>query len=445
MDNYRFVILGGGMVAGYAARELVERGIGRGELAIVSSDDAMPYERPPLSKGFLRGDEDEASLFINDRAFYEEHGVALHLETTVEHLDSSGRKLLLRGGGEVGFERLLVATGARVRTLDAPGAGLVGIYYLRGLDDSKAIRAAAQESRRAVVLGGSFIGMEVAAVLSQLGLETTLAFPDDRVWKRFFTAEMSAFFERYYEDRGVLLARGERAVRLHGEERVEAVEFESGRRLPADLVVAGLGVTPAVEVLDGAGLAIDGGVVVNEYLETNVPGVLAAGDVANFFDVRSGTRRRLEHWDNAISGAEVAANNMLHLEVGRRPHLPLPSFWSGQFGVNIKSVGVCSFGDEIVFTQGSPEDRRFAAAYGKNGRIVGAVTFNHGKWLPYYAELIERSGPFPPPPPGYDRPVNTEVMPARFPDPREPAGNPDVVLTGHDPTSRGAEFRPRSH
>ncbi|MFN8584372.1 MAG: NAD(P)/FAD-dependent oxidoreductase [Dehalococcoidia bacterium] len=272
MDNYRYVILGGGMVAGYAARELAERGIGRGELAIVSSDDAMPYERPPLSKGFLRGDEDEASLFINDRAFYEEHGVALHLETTVEHLDSSGRKLLLRGGGEVGFERLLVATGARVRTLDAPGAGLDGIYYLRGLDDSKAIRAAAQGSRHAVVLGGSFIGMEVAAVLSQLGLETTLAFPDDRVWKRFFTAEMSAFFERYYEDRGVLLARGERAVRLHGEERVEAVEFESGRRLPADLVVAGLGVTPAVEVLDGAGLSIDGGVLVNEYLEDERPG-----------------------------------------------------------------------------------------------------------------------------------------------------------------------------
>ena len=121
----------------------------------------------------------------------------------------------------------------------------------------------------------------------------------------------------------------------------------------------------------------------------------------------------------------------------------------GQFGVNIKSVGVCSFGDEIVFTQGSPEERRFAAAYGKDGRIVGAVTFNHGKWLPYYAELIERSAPFPPPPPGYDQPADTSaysgVMPARFPDPREPSGNPDVVLTGHDPTDRHAEFRPRGH
>ncbi|MCW1957653.1 MAG: FAD-dependent oxidoreductase, partial [Mycobacterium sp.] len=131
-------------------------------------------------------------------------------------------------------------------------------------------------------------------------------------------------------------------------------------------------------------------------------------------------------------------------EVGRRAHLPLPSFWSAQFGVNIKSVGVCSFGDEIVFTQGSPGDRRFAAAYGRNGRIVGAVTFNHGKWLPYYARLIERSAPFPPPPPSHDQPVDHEVMPARFPDPRERGGDADVVLTGHDPTDRTAEFRPRS-
>ena len=151
----------------------------------------------------------------------------------------------------------------------------------------------------------------------------------------------------------------------------------------------------------------------------------------------------LEHWDNAVSGAEVAANNMISLETGRRPHLPLPSFWSVQFGVNIKGVGVCSFGDEIVFTQGSPEEFRFAAAFGSRGRIVGAVTFDHGKWLEYYGRLIEHSGPFPPPPPGYDRPVEMTPMPARFPDPRVLTEIPDVVLTGHDPTSRGAEFRPR--
>ena len=135
---------------------------------------------------------------------------------------------------------------------------------------------------------------------------------------------------------------------------------------------------------------------------------------------------------------------MVRIETERVPHLPLPSFWSAQFGVNIKGVGVCPFGDEIVFTQGSVKERRFAAAYGHNGRIVGAVTFNHGKWLEYYGALIERSAPFPPPPPGYDQPKDAQPIPARFRDPRVPTGIPDVVLTGHDPTSRGAEFRPKS-
>ena len=151
----------------------------------------------------------------------------------------------------------------------------------------------------------------------------------------------------------------------------------------------------------------------------------------------------LEHWDNAVLGAEVAAHNMVSLEPDRWPHLPLPGFWSGQFGVNIKSVGVSPFGDEIVFTQGSVKERRFAAAYGRRGRIVAAVTFNHAKWLDYYAALIERSAPFPPPPPGCDQPADMTPVPAQFPDPGVPTAMPEVVLTGHDPSERRAEFRPR--
>ena len=234
---------------------------------------------------------------------------------------------------------------------------------------------------------------------------------------------------------------------------VRRARLSDGTVLDVDVVVASLGSIRNVEWLEGAqlaagqwGLACDAGCRAFDINGVVTDHIFVAGDVARaphvLYDYEFLSQ---EHWDNAVFGAEVAANNMINLEVGRRPHLPLPSFWSGQFGVNIKSVGVCSYGDEIVFTQGSPDNRRFAAAYGRKGRIVGAVTFNHGKWLPYYAELIERSAPFPPPPPGYDRPANHDVMPARFPDPREPAGLPDVVLTGHDPTSRGAEFRPRSH
>jgi Reductase C-terminal len=150
----------------------------------------------------------------------------------------------------------------------------------------------------------------------------------------------------------------------------------------------------------------------------------------------------LEHWDNAAFGAAVAGHNMVSLEPDRRPHLPLPAFWSGQFGVNIKGVGVQSFGDQVAITQGSIKERRFAAAYGRRGRIVGAVTFNHGKWLEYYGALIERSAPFPPPPPGFDQPVDAKPVPAEFPDPRLPTEIPTVVLSGHDPTDRSAEFQP---
>jgi NADPH-dependent 2,4-dienoyl-CoA reductase/sulfur reductase-like enzyme len=214
-------------------------------------------------------------------------------------------------------------------------------------------------------------------------------------------------------------------------------------------VVASLGSIRNVEWLEGAqlatgfwGLACDAGCRAFDINGVVTDNVFVAGDVARAPHVLYEYEfLSLEHWDNAVSGAQVAANNMVNLETGRRPHLPLPSFWSAQFGVNIKSVGVCSFGDEIVFTQGSVEERRFAAAYGHRGRIVGAVTFDHGKWLQYYGALIERSAPFPPPPPGFDQPTDNRPIPARFPDPRVPTAFPDVVLTGHDPTSRGAEFR----
>ncbi len=291
MDSYRYVILGGGMVAGYAARELAGRGLGRGELAIVSSDGALPYERPPLSKGFLRGDEDEPSVYINDSAFYADHGIEVRLGTVVERVDAEGKRLHLRGGGEVGFEQLLVATGSKVRTLDLPGRDLDGICYLRSLDDSKRIRVQAQGRETAVVLGGGFIGMEVAAVLTQLGLRVTLAFPEGRVWEQLFTPEMSRFFERYYEERGVTIARGELAAGFVGEHRVASVEMRSGQTLPADIVIAGTGVVPAVEALEGSGIELDNGVLVDEYLRTNIPGVLAAGDVANYQDALFHKRR----------------------------------------------------------------------------------------------------------------------------------------------------------
>jgi NADPH-dependent 2,4-dienoyl-CoA reductase/sulfur reductase-like enzyme len=356
----------------------------------------------------------------------------------------------------VGYDRLLVATGTRARPWPNPAeAALQGVHSVRTVEDAAALAAAFKaQPKRVLIVGSGFVGSEIASVCRDLDLPVTVAERGSGPLKGALGGVISDIAASMMRDAGVDLRVGTSVAALHGDDsgHVRSATLSDGTVLDVDVVVPSLGSIRNVEWLDGAGLAAgqwgvgcDAGCRAFDINGVVTDHIFVAGDVARAPHVLYGYEfLALEHWDNAVLGAEVAANNMLNLEVGRRPHLPLPSFWSGQFGVNIKSVGVCSFGDEIVFTQGSPEDRRFAAAYGKNGRIVGAVTFNHGKWLPYYAELIERSAPFPPPPPGYDQPVNHEVTPARFPDPREPSGNPDVVLTGHDPTDRHAEFRPRS-
>src|SRR5438046_227691 len=198
MDEARVVILGGGMVAGYAAKQLVESGLKPGELAIVSADTSLPYERPPLSKGFLAGKDTEDSIRISPEEFYRQQGIEVRLSCEVSGVDPDRKRLSLAGGAEFGFDKLILATGARVRTLDIPGAALTNVQYLRALDDSKAIRERAEKPKRTVVIGSGFIGMEVAAVLAQKGLEVTMILRDDRIWKQVFTPQMSSFFESYY-------------------------------------------------------------------------------------------------------------------------------------------------------------------------------------------------------------------------------------------------------
>jgi 3-phenylpropionate/trans-cinnamate dioxygenase ferredoxin reductase subunit len=230
---------------------------------------------------------------------------------------------------------------------------------------------------------------------------------------------------------------------------VRRAKLSDGTTLDVDVVVASLGSLRNVEWLEGAGLAsgfwgvaCDAGCRAFDIHGVVTDSIFVVGDVARAPHVLYEYQfMSAEHWDNAVIGAKVAAHNMVSLEPERKPHLLVPGFWSGQFGVNIKGTGVQSFGDQVVITQGSVKDRRFAAAYGKRGRIVGAVTFNHGKWLEYYTALIEKSAPFPPPPPGYDKPADMKPVPAEFPDPRTPTALPTVVLTGHDPTDRGAEFQ----
>src|SRR5690242_20046340 len=209
MSANKYIILGGGMVAGYAAKELANRGLNSGELVIISADDALPYERPPLSKGFLSGKDTEAGILINAAEWYREHGIDVRTQTVIEDVDLEKRRLRANSGESFDFETLLIATGARARKLDCPGSDLPNVFYLRSLDDSRKIRAKAADAKQAVVIDGGFIGMEVASVLAQKKVETTLIVREDRVWKRVFTPAMSDFLERYYTERGVRLLKGE--------------------------------------------------------------------------------------------------------------------------------------------------------------------------------------------------------------------------------------------
>ena len=372
MDSFKHVIIGGGMVAGYAATEFVERGLGRGELAIISSDDVLPYERPPLSKGLLLGTQDESSVFINDADFYREHGIDVRLGTTVDRIDAGARTVQMRNGGEVRFERAVVATGARVRTLDLPGSDLDGVLYLRSLDDSKRIRRAYEGVTRAIVLGSGFIGMEVASALAQRNVNTTMLFPDDRVWQRFFTPEMSAFFQRYYEERDVTFMPGMKTAGFEGDGRVSAAVTASGARLSCDLVVAGIGVVPNVELAKDAGLRVENGVVANEYLETSALGVYAAGDVASYKDMVSGRQRRVEHWDNAVEQGRHLARVM---GGERAPFVHVPYFFSDVFDLSYEFWGDTADADDVVH-RGDVTTRSFSAWWTRQGQVCAAFVMN---------------------------------------------------------------------
>ena len=372
MSESRFVILGGGMVAGYAAKQFVELGLKPGELAIISADTAVPYERPPLSKGFLAGKDTEDAIRINSENFYREHRVEIKLGCEASSVDTSRKRLLLKTGGEVGFEKLIIATGARPRTLNVPGAGLGNVHYLRSLDDSKSVRRSAENVKQAAVIGGGFIGMEVAAVLAQKGIEVTMVLNEDRIWKRFFSPQMSAFLESYYADRGVRFVKSATVKQLRGNGIVSSVALADGQSVPCQMVVAGIGVTPLTEVLATSGLEVQDGVMVNEYLRTRHADIYAAGDVASYQDVIFGKRRRVEHWDNAVSQGQYCARALMG---DQTPFRHVPYFFSDVFDLSYEYWGDASGADELIH-RGDLASKSFSVWWLQQQRVVAVFTMN---------------------------------------------------------------------
>jgi 3-phenylpropionate/trans-cinnamate dioxygenase ferredoxin reductase subunit len=329
------------------------------------------------------------------------------------------------------------------------------VYTLRTCDDAARLQAAlAAKPRRVLIIGAGFIGSEVASVCRELGLEVTVAERAAAPLAGVLGNVVGAIAAEMQRDAGVDLRTGVSVTALEGDAKghVRRACLSDGTKLDVDVVLASLGSIRNVEWLEGSGLAAgfwgvacDAGCRAFDIHGVVTDHIFVAGDVARSPHVLYEYQfLSMEFWGNAVLGAQVAGHNMVCADTERRPHLLIPSNWSGQFGVNIKTIGLPSFGDEIVFTQGSPKNRRFAAAYGRRGRIVGAVTFDHAKWLQYYGEQIARSGPFPPPAAGFDVPADKRVVSADFPARGVPTAVPDVVLTGHDPNERQAEFRPRA-
>ena len=372
MNQSNIVILGGGMVAGYAVKQLVELGLPKGELAILSADNAAPYERPPLSKGFLAGKDSEDAIKINSEDVYKNRGIELRLQCEVAAVDLKRKRLVLKSSDEFGFQKLIVATGARPRTLNIPGSGLQNLFYLRSLSDSRNIRNAAEKVKHAVVIGGGFIGMEVAAVLTQKGIEVVMVLNDDRVFKRLFSPEMSTFFENYYAARGVRLIKSTSVTELRGDRAVSSAVLKDGQTVPCDLVVAGIGVEPVIEVVTNSGLEVGNGILVNEYLQTSHPDVFAVGDVANYQDVLFGKRRRVEHWDNAVSQGQYCARSLMG---DKAPFKHVPYFFSDVFDLSYEYWGDSSGADQVIH-RGDISSSSFSVWWLHQQRVVAAFTMN---------------------------------------------------------------------
>ncbi|MGC2654573.1 MAG: FAD-dependent oxidoreductase [Mycobacterium sp.] len=450
-DKGRIVIVGASLAGLRAAEALREEGF-RGHLTIIGDEPCEPYDRPPLSKQVLKGwvAADHTKL-----PRLRQVDAEWRLGVAATALDRANRLVRLADGTEVAGDRLLIATGVRSRQWPNPEeAALAGVHTLRTSADAVRLQAAlATHPQRVLIIGSGFIGSEVASVCREIGLQVTVTERGPAPLSGALGGVIGAIAAEMQRAAGVDLRTGVSVLTLEGDAdgHVRRARLSDGSTLDVDVVVTSLGSIRNVEWLDGSGLAAgfwgigcDAGCRAFDINGVVTNNVFVAGDVARaphvLYDYQFVA---MEHWDNAVLGARVAAHNMVCDEVDRWAHLLIPQFWSGQFGVNIKSVGVPSFGDEIVFTQGSVKQRRFAAAYGRRGRIVGAVTFNHGKWIDFYRDEIARSGPFPPPPPGFDFPEDRRVMPADFPPRGVPTETPDVVLTGHDPSERRVEFRPR--
>jgi 3-phenylpropionate/trans-cinnamate dioxygenase ferredoxin reductase component len=365
-----FVIVGAGMAGGKAVETLREDGFD-GRIVLLGAEPDRPYERPPLSKDYLRGEAERQTIYLQeDAGWYAEHDVELRPSTVVASLDVAESAVVLADGERVGYDRLLLATGAEPKRLPVPGADLSGVHVLRTVEDSDTLRAVLDAGGRLVVVGAGWIGCEVAASARQRGMEVTLIESLSVPLERVLGPELGAFYRDVHLDHGVELRLGDGVEAFEGADRVERVRTSEGASIECDAVVVGIGVAPRTELADGV-LDVDDGILVDAGLRASVDGVFAAGDVANHDHPLLG-RLRVEHWANALEQGPAAARAMLGQDVA---YDRVPYFFSDQYDVGMEYAGHSQPGDEVVF-RGEPATREFIAFWLRGGRVVAGMNVN---------------------------------------------------------------------
>jgi 3-phenylpropionate/trans-cinnamate dioxygenase ferredoxin reductase component len=397
MTPPRFVIVGASLAGAKAAETLRHEGFD-GEVVLVGEEPVRPYERPPLSKGYLQGSADRETVFVHDAGFYGANGIDLRLSRRVEAIDPRDRRVVVDNGERIDFDSCLITTGATPRRLNITGSGLDGVYYLRDLADADRLRAAITVAARVVVIGAGWIGCEVAASARQLGAEVALVEAAPVPLGRVLGEELGRFYADLHAERGVELHLGVGVDSFGGAERVEEVRLADGRRIGCDLVVVGVGVAPRLELAEGAGLDIDNGIVTEEYLATSASGIYAAGDVANAWHPVFGRLIRLEHWSSALNQGPVAARNMLGQATA---YTKVPYFFSDQYDVGMEYSGYAPDWDCIIY-RGDPAGREFIAFWMKDGRVAAGMNVNVWGVADHIASLVA---------------AQVQVDPARLADP----------------------------
>jgi 3-phenylpropionate/trans-cinnamate dioxygenase ferredoxin reductase subunit len=402
-----YVIVGGGLAAGKAAETLRAEGFD-GPVVLVAAEPERPYERPPLSKGYLLGKEERDVVYVHDPGWYDEHDVDLRTGTRAVRLDPGAHRLELQTGESLEYGRLLLATGAHPRHLRVPGADLAGVHYLRTAANAERLREAlAGGGRRVVVVGAGWIGLEVAAAARGYGNDVTVLEPLSTPLHRVLGPEMGEVFARLHRDHGVDLRTGTGVQEFAGDGSVDSVVVGDGERLPADVVVVGVGVVPTTELAADAGLEVDDGIVTDEALRTSAPDVFAAGDVARAFHPMYGRGVRVEHWANALNQGPAAARSMLGQDVS---YDRVPYFFSDQYDLGMEYSGLAGPQASVV-TRGDPDGGAFIAFWLEDDRVRAGMNVNVWDVTDAIQALVRA-----------DRPVDV----ARLTDPDVPL---DQVLT----------------